>query len=543
MKKLLKFSAIALLFPVLAFNSCSDDDNNTVLNTPAPSKGLVTPGSGELTVSWTPPQIPMNNPLKNYEITWTPGDGSATVATGINSYKATNLTSGTKYTFVIKAIYASGPSTPLVLQGTPVKGEALAAVAAVGADTVLFDAETKTYEMYFNKQVDLTQVAVGMSLNEGSSLDGATGTASKVMDLSAGEQQLTFKVNSEDQVYTFKATTELLLTDVASMAYGSNAKVTLDQAAQTIAVDYGAAPVDKSKLNLSLTVAQGATLVAPATPTAIVDASAGTYKVTLNNKYGHQVIYTITSVKGSVAPFEPKSITGKDVPSTWSRIYVYNDVAIPQNVAVYNVNKETSTYVVLWTKGSKFTVVADGTAKKFSDIATAEASKNAVLFTGNYSTKTTFHNGTAVISGDQAAAFGYDASNTWTQNTGQFNGTTYVNVDKGEAAWNAVELFSGGGFYLNPGAGGGYTPAGDTKAFQCFFGCNQADNGSLAGFFLAANSNYTQDNVCEAFISMGITCGYPMGSPNSSKTAVGLTLNGKTVIASDMAVYTAIAVN
>ncbi len=60
--------------------------------------------------------------MKEYSVTWTPGNGSATV-NGM-AYTATGLTNDTEYTFSVKAVYASGSSDALTVKKTP-KTEAI----------------------------------------------------------------------------------------------------------------------------------------------------------------------------------------------------------------------------------------------------------------------------------------------------------------------------------------------------------------------------------------------------------------------------------
>ena len=46
--------------------------------------------------------------LKEYAVSWTPGNGSATVKSDTTGYEATGLTNGTEYTFSVAAVYDNG---------------------------------------------------------------------------------------------------------------------------------------------------------------------------------------------------------------------------------------------------------------------------------------------------------------------------------------------------------------------------------------------------------------------------------------------------
>jgi predicted phage tail protein len=73
---------------------------------PAKVSGLTgSPGNGQVSLSWTDPA---DTDLASIEITWSSGNGSATVDKGAETYTATGLTNGTEYTFTVKAVDASG---------------------------------------------------------------------------------------------------------------------------------------------------------------------------------------------------------------------------------------------------------------------------------------------------------------------------------------------------------------------------------------------------------------------------------------------------
>jgi hypothetical protein len=91
----------------------TDAAGNTDLEAPARVSGLGgSPGDRQATLSWTDPADP---DLASLEITWTPGNGSASVAKSAatdraNTTTLTGLDNGTAYTFTVKAADNAAPS-------------------------------------------------------------------------------------------------------------------------------------------------------------------------------------------------------------------------------------------------------------------------------------------------------------------------------------------------------------------------------------------------------------------------------------------------
>ena len=60
--------------------------------------------------------------MKEYAVSWTPGNGSATVKADTTGYEATGLTNGTEYTFSVAAVYDNGKQSEAVTgTATPVE--------------------------------------------------------------------------------------------------------------------------------------------------------------------------------------------------------------------------------------------------------------------------------------------------------------------------------------------------------------------------------------------------------------------------------------
>lgn len=119
MKKLFKISTLLLLIPALFLTSCKDDDEGNSYLTLPPTKLQSHTGYEKVTLSWSAPN---SNYLKEYLVTWTPGDngGSATVAAGITSATISGLTNEQQYTFTVVAVYENGEkSSALIKRITP----------------------------------------------------------------------------------------------------------------------------------------------------------------------------------------------------------------------------------------------------------------------------------------------------------------------------------------------------------------------------------------------------------------------------------------
>ena len=102
------FQKCALLLSALFLMvSCNKDDDPTPAPTPAPTEFKAMAGDGEVLLSW---KAANSEDVQSYSITWTPGDGSASVASDVTTYTATGLTNGTAYSFQIKAVYSQGES-------------------------------------------------------------------------------------------------------------------------------------------------------------------------------------------------------------------------------------------------------------------------------------------------------------------------------------------------------------------------------------------------------------------------------------------------
>ena len=105
-----------LLSALFLMVSCDKDDDTTPAPTPAPTEFKATAGDSEVLLSW---KAANSEDVQSYVITWTPGNGAASVASNVTTYTATGLTNGTAYSFKIKAVYSQGESEVASVQATP----------------------------------------------------------------------------------------------------------------------------------------------------------------------------------------------------------------------------------------------------------------------------------------------------------------------------------------------------------------------------------------------------------------------------------------
>lgn len=622
-----------LLSALFLMVSCDKDDDTTPAPTPAPTEFKATAGDSEVLLSW---KAANSEDVQSYVITWTPGNGAASVASNVTTYTATGLTNGTAYSFQIKAVYSQGESEVATIQATPeaeavvynpvtefqavasYKSVVLSWTAPVAAEkttltgysiqvsgseqpiviedpetvtytvgeltngedytfTIVavyeggqsisqeasaqpvdlisgietdaaysgYDAETSMFSLYYVKKVDLKAVPVTISLIEGATIGEQASPVAEEFDLS-GEEPVTFEVdfNGAKVAYQIQAEVDTLVTALTAKYEEQEATVTIDQEKLAITIDFGEGEINKKAIDVDITLSSNATLVAPETAQATMDLSIANAAIVAKGKYDCEATYTIECIGNQIdvpqGLFDPESLTGKAIPADWTRIENFNDQPIPAGMAVYQLPDDA--YVVLWPKANTdFSVYHIGVdAMPFADYVTEYGANNTILVSGTNNIQTVFIDGQAALKGTenngQNPMFAAMPDGTWMHATGQWNDDVFVNFDAGQTPWSVQKGFTGNGFYLNPGAPNGYTQAGEATSTgkpQCFFAYyGVPSDAQMGGFFVSGSSAYSQDDVCEAMISVGLTYGFPMPaiSQVESNICVGLTINNETVI-------------
>lgn len=80
---------------------------------PAPTDFSAKAGDGEVTLAWTPSA---SDNLKEYLLTWMPGDGNLVLSAETTEHTVDQLTNGTEYTFTLAAVDNAGRKSALITQ-------------------------------------------------------------------------------------------------------------------------------------------------------------------------------------------------------------------------------------------------------------------------------------------------------------------------------------------------------------------------------------------------------------------------------------------
>ena len=486
-------------------------------------------------LSWTAPVAAEKTTLTGYSIQVSGSEQPIVIEDPETvTYTVGELTNGEDYTFTIVAVYEGGQSISQEASAQPVD-----LISGIETDAAYsgYDAETSMFSLYYVKKVDLKAVPVTISLIEGATIGEQASPVAEEFDLS-GEEPVTFEVdfNGAKVAYQIQAEVDTLVTALTAKYEEQEATVTIDQEKLAITIDFGEGEINKKAIDVDITLSSNATLVAPETAQATMDLSIANAAIVAKGKYDCEATYTIECIGNQIdvpqGLFDPESLTGKAIPADWTRIENFNDQPIPAGMAIYQLPQD-DTYVVLWPKeNTDFSVYHLGVdAMPFADYVTEYGASNTVLISGTPNVQTIFSDGQALLEGPQNPMFAAMPDGTWMHATGQWNDGVFINYDAGQTPWSLQKGFTGIGFYLNPGAENGYTtmpPHTTTEKPQCFFAYYGGSNNiQMCGFFVSGTSSFTQDQVCETLIGIGLICGFPINSIDQTEETmkVGLWIN------------------
>lgn len=513
-----------------------------------------TTGYGAVDLTWKAPAADSRTTLSGYTITFEPDaegiEQPIELDAAATSYHIDSLRNGTEYTISVVAHYTdlgvSDGATVVAKPADPITG-----VAVEDADFVHFDMRKHTIDVYYNKTNDLKNVVLDLTLDEGA-VGGAI-PEQLTFDLSGGKTG-SIKITNEIS-YTVSAEVDLLVSALKATWNNESlvADVTIDQEKRVIVADFGDEQLDKSVVDVEMTLSENAKLVDPTENPAVMNLSADTTLLKLTGKYDNEVSYKVVC-KGE-ALFNPAAFTGVAIPSNWTRVMEFNGKAIPGSIALYRMteyNGETvNAYIVMWGKDASHTVYAKqgGPKQAFSAYKSMSAADQPVFLIAGDSLDQAcaVHNGELLyynesildlegVPGAGAPTFAVESDGTWKEATCAFRmidgKVTFCNWDTGRNPWDVKEAFGCGGFYLNPAAGGGFTsipPATTEVESKCFFGMNASAGAQVAAFFLCEEkgdaSGISQDDVCRLLISAGIRVGFPVCANNQ----VSMCINGSDV--------------
>ena len=273
MKNYLKLSAWLFLIPALMFSSCKDDDKSDGDPLLAPRNLVGLAGDGQVILNW---DAPLSGEVKEYSVTWTPGNGSATVS-GM-AYTATGLTNDTEYTFSVKAVYASGSSDALTVKKTP-KTEAINYTACTDvAAQAGYKAITLTWavpEIVPKAELSGYTITVAPGEMEPIKVADPQAVSAVIDELANGtEYTVTIIADYKDGGMSAGVSVKATPTELISKVESDNvSKISFDKENAAIELYY-TRPVDVKAIPVTFTLIEGAT----------IDNESGAVSKTLNLK-------------------------------------------------------------------------------------------------------------------------------------------------------------------------------------------------------------------------------------------------------------------
>lgn len=259
MKNYLKLSAWLFLIPALMFSSCKDDDKSDGDPLLAPRNLVGLAGDGQVILNW---DAPLSGEVKEYSVTWTPGNGSATV-NGM-AYTATGLTNDTEYTFSVKAVYASGSSDALTVKKTP-KTEAINYTACTDvAAQAGYKAITLTWavpEIVPKAELSGYTITVAPGEMEPIKVADPQAVSAVIDELANGtEYTVTIIADYKDGGMSAGVSVKATPTELISKVESDNvSKISFDKENAAIELYY-TRPVDVEAIPVTFTLIEGATI-------------------------------------------------------------------------------------------------------------------------------------------------------------------------------------------------------------------------------------------------------------------------------------------
>ena len=495
-------------------------------------------GYKAITLTWAVPEIVPKAELSGYTITVAPGEMEPIKVADPQAVSAVidELANGTEYTVTIIADYKDGGmSAGVSVKATPT--ELISKVESDNVSKISFDKENAAIELYYTRPVDVEAIPVTFTLIEGATIDNESGAVSKTLNL---KDPATVDVVMNDFTIPYQVTA------VARYARKIASGILRRHDGQR--KSRSSDPKDPDRLrndpdrqighrSNDRHLRKSATLVNPSASPATMNLSSENAAIKLSDKYGNEVQFLRRNLPG-----RGSSRCGRIQPEGHYREKTFRPIGYASTGLTAKIfplrsqSMKSPRPILTWSCGKKGRISRPTTWEKtpFPLRITKRIMRdeNTILVSGTPNLQNAFHASQVVVKGGQGPMFAKQTNGNWVHYTGDWDGDTFFNFDTKENPWPVVEGFTGNGFYLNPGAPNGYTSAAPhttTKKTQCFFAYHgEPSDADLAGFFVSGTASFTQDEVCEKLISIGLTRGFPINSidQTTDNMNVGLTING-----------------
>lgn len=312
--------------------------------------------------------------MKEYSVTWTPGNGSATV-NGM-AYTATGLTNDTEYTFSVKAVYASGSSDALTVKKTP-KTEAINYTACTDvAAQAGYKAITLTWavpEIVPKAELSGYTITVAPGEMEPIKVADPQAVSAVIDELANGtEYTVTIIADYKDGGMSAGVSVKATPTELISKVESDNvSKISFDKENAAIELYY-TRPVDVEAIPVTFTLIEGAT----------IDNESGAVSKTLNLKdpatvdvvmNDFTVPYQVTAVvdtlvKSLQASYDGTTVNGKVDQATRKILIDFGTTQIDKSAIEVTIDiSENATLVNPSASPATMNLSSENAAIKLSD--------------------------------------------------------------------------------------------------------------------------------------------------------------------------------